>query len=189
MATSHNPVDLEVNRKGKGIARESDSVSMRLRGGWSRYATVIGALSCVMIALAFLVPWYGLDYDYYDGSSLDYRVEYSVGIEAMGDLMSKVTILLTLSLTASCFAVVLSYLRRRTPGVIAGVLSAGLLLVTGGVFYFGIIDALALNSFTGYSHLNRSWSVENAPMLGWWIAVTVPVVQGAQAIVLAYSED
>jgi hypothetical protein len=160
---------------------------MMPREMWSRCATVIGILSCLMIALAFLVPWYGVDYSK-NGSFIN-RVEYSAGIERMGDLMSKVTIVLLLSLVASVIAVILSYLRRRVSGVIASGLSAGLLLTAGAIFYFGIIDALLLHSFAGYTLLNRTWSVEAAPMLGWWIAATVPAVQGAQAVVLAYSDQ
>lgn len=101
--------------------------------------------------------------------------------------MSKVTIVLALSLAASIVATVLSYLHRRPSGVIVGLVSAGLLLGAGGIFYFGIIDALNLDSFVGFTLLNRTWSVEAGPMMGWWLAVTVPVVQSAQAVVLAYS--
>jgi len=101
--------------------------------------------------------------------------------------MSKVIVVLILSLVASIIAVVLSYLHRRISGVIAGSVSAGLLLMASGIFYFGIIDALNLDSFVGWTLLNRTWTVEVGPMLGWWIAVTIPVVQAAQAVVLAYS--
>jgi hypothetical protein len=72
-------------------------------------------------------------------------------------------------------------------GVIAGLVSAGLLLAAGGIFYFGIIDALNLDGFVGFTHFNRTLTVEAGPMIGWWLAVTVPVVQSAQAVVLAYS--
>jgi hypothetical protein len=65
--------------------------------------------------------------------------------------------------------------------------SAGLLLAAGGIFYFGTIDALNLDSFVGWTILNRTLSVDAGPMMGWWLAVTVPVVQSAQAVVLAYS--
>jgi hypothetical protein len=153
---------------------------------WSRYATVIGILSCLMIALAFLVPWYGADYvPFYGGG---HRVEYSFGIGG-SDLRSLMTIVLTLSFAASIMAAVLSYLRRRVPGVIAGAFSSGLLLTAAGVFYLGIIDTLHLDSFVGAIQLNRTWTVEYAPMLGWWIAAIVPAVQAAQAVVLAYSDD
>jgi len=160
---------------------------MTTEGIWFRYAAVIGTFSCVMIALAFFVQWYGVDYS--RNGSFSNRVEYAAGIERMGDLMSKVTVVLLLSLVSSVIAVVLSYLRRRVPGVVACGLSAGLLLAAGAIFYFGIIDALLLDSFAGYTLLNRTLSVEAAPMLGWWIAVTVPIAQGAQAVVLAYSND
>ena len=171
----------------------------------SRSATVIGIFSCVMIALTFLVPWYEADYSTWYGFS--YRDKYSLRdftrelsgtettleyspeleMERVGAIMSKVIVVLILSLVASIIAVVLSYLHRRISGVIAGSVSAGLLLMASGIFYFGIIDALNLDSFVGWTLLNRTWTVEVGPMLGWWIAVTIPVVQAAQAVVLAYS--
>jgi hypothetical protein len=157
---------------------------MALKGEWSLHATVIGILSCVMISLTFLVPWYGADYEPFYGGG--YRVEYIVGTGG-SDLMSTVTIVLTLSLVASVIAALLSYLNRRVSGVIAGTFAAGLLLAAAGIFYFGIVDALHLESFAGITLLNRTWSVETAPMLGWWIAAIVPVIQAAQAVVLAYA--
>jgi hypothetical protein len=157
----------------------------------------------VLIALTFLLPWYEGEYSrngsraYQDEyglgdftreiSGTETAHEYSPGTERVGDLMSKVTIVLALSLAASIVATVLSYLHRRPSGVIVGLVSAGLLLGAGGIFYFGIIDALNLDSFVGFTLLNRTWSVEAGPMMGWWLAVTVPVVQSAQAVVLAYS--
>ena len=165
---------------------------MTLSGTGSRVATVIGILSCLMIGLAFIVPWYGVDFSF--NSSFAFRVEYSAGIgveyrfiERMGDLMSLVTVVLTLSLVASIIAAVLSYLRRAA-GVIAGVYSTGFLLSAGVVLCAGAIDAFPLDSFSGLTNLNRTASVETAPMLGWWIAVTVPAVQVAQAAVLAYAD-
>ncbi len=157
---------------------------MTLERSWSRYSTVIGTLSCAMIALAFLVPWYSADYEPFYGGG--YRVEYSVGI-GESDFRSIVAIVLALSLVASIMAAVLSFLGRRASGVVIGLVSAGLLLAACGVFYFRIIDALNLNSFVWYAHLNRTWTIETGPMLGWWIAAVVPAVQGAQAVVLAYS--
>jgi len=162
---------------------------MAHRWEWSRYATAIGVLSCVMIALSFLVPWYGADYVPYYGIESGYRVEYSAGIERMGDLMSEVTIVLSLSLGASIIAAVMSYLSRKVSGVIAGAFSAGLLLTAAAIFYFGAIDELSLESFSGLTHLNRTWDVQTEPMLGWWLAVTVPALQGVQAVVLAHTFD
>lgn len=169
----------------------------------SLFAVIIGIICCVLIALTFLLPWYEGEYSrngsraYQDEyglgdftreiSGTETAHEYSPGTERVGDLMSKVTIVLALSLAASIVATVLSYLHRRPSGVIVGLVSAGLLLGAGGIFYFGIIDALNLDSFVGFTLLNRTWSVEAGPMMGWWLAVTVPVVQSAQAVVLAYS--
>jgi hypothetical protein len=113
--------------------------------------------------------------------------EYSRGLERVDDLMLEVTIVLALSLVASVMAVVLSYLGRRASGVVIGMVSAGLLLAAGGIFYFGIIDALNLDGFVGLTYLSRTWTYETGPMLGWWMAITVPVVQASQAVVLAYS--
>lgn len=152
---------------------------------WSSYATIIGILAFALIALAFLVPWY--DVYWFRNSSFDNRVEYTVSIDGANNLMTRVTIVLMLSLTASAIAAILSRLRRRTPGAIAGVLSAGFLLAAAVVFYVGIMDELRLQDFAGGTMFNRTWTAVAFPMLGWWIAATVPVVQGAQAIVLAYS--
>ena len=158
---------------------------MTLRGEWPCYATAIGAFSCVLISLAFIVPWYGADYDYWSGTDNDYRVEYSVGMKVMGDTMPIVAIVLMLSLAASIIATVLAYYHKRAIGVIAGLLSAGFLLASGIVFYNGITDELRLDGFAGHTELNRSWVVETAPMLGWWIAILGPIVPMAHAIVLA----
>jgi hypothetical protein len=157
----------------------------------------------VAIALTLLVPWYEADYSRngFPSYQVEYGLggfsrevsetkttyEYSAGVERVGDLMSKLTVVLVLSLVASIVAVLLSYLNRRISGVIAGSISAGLLLLAGGMFYFEITDALNLDSFVGWTLLNRTWSVEYGPMLGWWLAITVPVVQASQAVVLAYS--
>jgi hypothetical protein len=173
-------------------------------------AVIIGVICCVMIALTFLLPWYEGEYEM--NSSPTYQDEYGLGdftqefsgtetifeyssenaynspaMERVGDLMSKLTIVLALSLAASIVATVLSYLHRRASGVIVGMVSAGLLLAAVGIFYFGIIDALNLDSFVGWTILNRTLSVEAGPMIGWWLAMTVSVVQSAQAVVLAYS--
>jgi len=173
-------------------------------------AVIIGVICCVMIAVTFLLPWYEGEYSinssraYQDEyglgdfarkisgteTTLEYSSDYiydSPGTERVGDLMQKVTIVLALSLAASIVATVLSYLHRRASGVIVGLVSAGLLLAAGGIFYFGIIDALNLDSFVGLTHFNRTLAVETGPMIGWWLAVTVSVVQSAQAVVLAYS--
>jgi len=177
-------------------------------------AVIIGVICCVMIALAFLLPWYEGEYhivnvivcngvpsyqDQYSlgdftrvGLGMETTLEYSGGIqsppmERVGDLMSMVTIVLALSLAASILATVLSYLHRRVSGVVVSMVSAGLLLAAGGIFYFGIIDALNLDSFVGFTLLDLALGVEAGPMMGWWLAVTVPVVQSAQAVVLAYS--
>ena len=123
-------------------------------------------------------------------TSLEYSSENiynSPSMERVGDLMSKVTIVVTLSLAASIVATVLSYLHRRMSGVIVGMASAGLLVAAGGIFYFGIIDALNLDSFVGWTILNRTLSVEVGPMMGWWLAIAVSAVQSSQAVVLAYS--
>lgn len=173
-------------------------------------AVIIGVICCVMIASTFLLPWYEGEYEM--NSSPAYQDEYGLGdftqefsgtettleyssenaynspaMERVGNLMSKLTIVLALSLAASIVATVLSYLHRRASGVIAGMVSAGLLLAAVGIFYFGIIDALSLDSFVGWTILNRTLSVEAGPMIGWWSAMTVSVVQSAQAVVLAYS--
>ena len=174
-------------------------------------AVIIGVICCVMIALTFLLPWYEGKYhvvnviglngyqDQYGlrdftrvGFGTETTLEYSGGIqsppmERVGDLMSMVTIVLALSLAASTLAAVLSYLHRRVSGVVVSMVSAGLLLAAGGIFYFGIIDALNLDSFVGFTLLDLALGVEAGPMMGWWLAVTVSVVQSAQAVVLAYS--
>ncbi len=123
-----------------------------------------------------------MDYTWYPGERTTH-VEYSAEIERMGDLMTNVTFVLVLSLAASILATVLSYLRRRALGVIATVFTAGLLLVAGTIFYLGIMDALDLDSFDGFTQLNRSVTIWSAPMLGWCIVMTVPIVQ---ATALAY---
>jgi len=173
-------------------------------------AVIIGVICCLMIASTFLLPWYEGEYEM--NSSPAYQDEYGLGdftqgvsgtettfeyssenaynspaMERVGDLMSKLTIVLALSLAASIVATVLSYLHRRASGVILGMVSSGLLLAAVGIFYFGIIDALNLDSFVGWTILNRTLSVEAGPMIGWWLAMTVSVVQSAQAVVLAYS--
>jgi hypothetical protein len=166
-------------------------------------AAIIGVICCVLIALTFLLPWYEGEYSM-NGSRV-YQDEYGFGdftreltgtkttlkysteMERVGDLMSKVTIVLALSLAASIVATVLSFLHRRASGVVIGMASAGLLLAAGGIFYFGIIDALNLDSFIGLTDFNRTWAVEARPMMGWLLTVTVPAVQSAQAVVLAYS--
>ncbi len=166
-------------------------------------AVILGVMCCVMIAATFLLPWY--EGEYSRNSSLAYHeeyglgdftrevsgtettLEYSAGVERIGDLMLKVTIVLALSLAASIMATVLSFLRRRASGVIVGMVSAGLLLAAGGIFYFGIIDALNLDSFVGQTNLNRTWTVETVPMMGWGLAVILSALQSAQAVVLAYS--
>lgn len=156
-----------------------------------------------MIAVTFLLPWYEGEYsmnssphhqDEYslgdftrETSGTETTLEYSPGMEKVGDLMSKVTIVLALSLAASIMATVLSFLHRRVSGVIVSMVSAGLLLAAGGIFYFGIIDALNLDSFVGMTHLNRTWAVDAGPLMGWLLAVTASVVQSAQAVVLSYS--
>ena len=164
-----------------------------------------------MIALAFLLPWYEGKYhvvnviglngyqDQYGlrdftrvGFGTETTLEYSGGIQSppmgrVGNLMSMVTIVLALSLAASTLAAVLSYLHRRVSGVVVSMVSAGLLLAAVGIFYFGIIDALNLDSFVGFSLIPVELRVEAGPMMGWWLAVTVSVVQSAQAVVLAYS--
>jgi len=164
-----------------------------------------------MIALAFLLPWYEGKYhvvnvigrigyqDQYGlrdftrvGFGTETTLEYFGGIqsppmERVGDLMSMVTIVLALSLAASILATVLSYLHRRVSGVVVSMVSAGLLLAAVGIFYFGIIDALNLDSFVGFSILPVELGVEAGPMMGWWLALTVSFIQSAQAVVLAYS--
>ena len=160
--------------------------------------------------MTFLLPWYEGEYEW--NSSPAYQDKYGLGdftqeflgtettfeyssenaynspaMERVGDLMSKLTIVLALSLAASIVATVLSYLHRRASGVTLGMVSSGLLLAAVGIFYFGIIDALNLDSFVGWTILNRTLSVEAGPMIGWWLAMTVSVVQSAQAVVLAYS--
>lgn len=187
------------------LSNKSKAESLR-----SLPAVIIGVICCVMIASTFLLPWYEGEYEM--NSSPTYQDEYGLGdftqefsgtetifeyssenaynspaMERVGDLMSKLTIVLALSLAASIVATVLSYLHRRASGVIVGMVSAGLLLAAVGIFYFGIIDALNLDSFVGWTILNRTLSVEAGPMIGWWLAMTVSVVQSAQAVVLAYS--
>jgi len=160
---------------------------MALRGEWSQFAAVIGMLSCVMIALTFLVSWYSADYVPYYGIESGYSVEYAVGMDKTSDTMSTVTIIMSLSLAASVIAAFFSLLGRRLSGVVAGAFSSGFLFMAGAIFYFGIMDELGLESFSGLTHLNRTWDVVTSPMLGWWLAVTVPVLQGAQAVVLAHT--
>jgi len=174
-------------------------------------AVIIGVICCVMIASTFLLPWYEGKYhvvnvigfnDYQDqyglrdftrvGLGTETTLEYSGGIqyppmERVGNLMSMVTTVLALSLAASILATVLSLLHRRVSGVVVSLVSAGLLLATVGIFYFGIIDALNLDSFIGVSLIPVELRVEAGPMMGWWLAVTVSVVQSAQVVVLAYS--
>ena len=165
-----------------------------LRGEWHWYATVIGALSCVMIALTSLAPWYGADFDYWQGSDSDYRVEYSIWLGAeyadfpvygMGDLLSYVTIVLAASFSASVAATVLSHLNRRVPGIFTATLSAILLLVSAVLFYRGVVDRFGI--FEGWTQLNRSWSAVAAPMPGWWMAVIGPIVPAVQAATMALS--
>jgi hypothetical protein len=177
-------------------------------------AVIVGVICCVMIVSTFMLPWYEGEYrvvnvitpngsmSYQDqyglcdftrrGLGMEATFEYSGEIqsppmERVGDLMSMVTIVLALSLAASILAAVLSYLHRRVSGVVVSMVSAGLLLAAGGLFYFGIIDALNLDSFVGFSILPVELGVEAGPMVGWWLAVTVSAVQSAQAVVLAYS--
>jgi len=156
-----------------------------------------------MIASIFLLPWYEGKYEmnsspaYQDEyglggftreiSGTETTLEYSPGMERVGDLMSMVMIVLVLSLVASIMATVLSFLHRRVSGVIVGMVSSGLLLAAGGIFYFGVIDALNLDSFVGFTHFNRMWAVTTGPLTGWLLTVTASVVQSAQAVVLAYS--
>ena len=177
-------------------------------------AVIIGVTCCVMIASTFMLPWYEAEYrvvnvitpngsmsSHYQYGLRDFTrrglgVETTFGysgeiqwppIERVGDLMSMVTIVLALSLAASILATVLSYLRRRVSGVVVSMVSAGLLLAAGGIFYFGIIDALNLDSFVGFSIIPVELGVEAGPMMGWWLALTASAVQSAQAVVLAYS--
>ncbi|TFG68123.1 MAG: hypothetical protein E4H25_06445 [Methanomassiliicoccus sp.] len=146
--------------------------------------------------MALIVPWYGADYDYFLGLDRDFREEYSAGLaveydypgDPMGDLMTGVTVVLILSLVASVTATVLSYLGKRAPGIIAAIISAGLLLASAVMFYLGVIDELSLNDFEGYTMLNRSWSVITESMIGWWIALTGGIVSIVQAVVLALSQ-
>lgn len=166
---------------------------MTLGRGWSRYATAIGVIAIAMISLTFLVPWYGVDFS--RNGVFSHRAEYSLGVgveyslwpEQMGDVMSKVTMIVALSLVLSVIAAALSCLGRRVVGVIAGASSAVLMFMAGVLFYFWTMNAFPLDSFCGYTLVNRTISVEAAPMLAWWLATTVPTVQGAQAVVLAYS--
>jgi len=175
-------------------------------------AVIIGVICCVMIALTSLLPWYEGEYNvvWVVGHNVSYRDQYGLGdftrersgtettleysggiqwppIERVGDLMSMVTIVLALSLAASILTTVLTYLHRRVSGVVVSMVSAGLLLAASGIFYFGIIDALNLDSFVGFTIIPVELRVEAGPMMGWWLAVTVSVVQSAQAVVLAYS--
>jgi len=168
---------------------------MTLRGGWSRYAALISTVSCVMIALSFFLPWYGADYraSSYDGPHVEwYFTDYTIGVwpptgtEQVRDLMLIMMIVLTISLAFSMGASVLLCLGRRWSGVAAGACSAGLLLVAVVLFCIEVADALGFEHFYGLTRLDSVWSVENAPRLGWWLAVVASAVQGAQAVVLAH---
>jgi hypothetical protein len=166
-------------------------------------ATVIGIISCAMIASALFVPWYQVDYhwnsspryhDQYgvlgftrDGTSQDYPSDSSSKLGLIGGVMELVAVVLTIGLIAAVVATVMSFRHRTVPGVVSGAVSAAFLLLACSIFYFGVVDALGLDGFSGYSAWNKTETLVTAPMIGWWISAVAPMVQGAQVVFLAYS--
>lgn len=177
--------------------------STEKRSPLSIMAACVGIASCAEILLAFLVHWF--ESDVFTNSDLTNQYEYGLlgfwssgtffheyptnvsDMAIVGDLMSEVTIIVVLALIAAILALVLSALPRRVPGVVAGLVSSSLLLLAGAVFYFGIIDALGLDTFSGYSYLNRTRMLTTGPGPGFLIAIAAPVVQATQAVFLWYS--
>ncbi|HUV61101.1 MAG TPA: hypothetical protein VMW71_02915 [Thermoplasmata archaeon] len=161
---------------------------MILREKKQLFVVLIGGFACVLIAATFLVPWYGIDY--FRNGEFDYRSEYSLGFERasayvdLSYLMAGLTFVLVLSLIASVNATILPLLGRTESGKIASVVSAELLLASVFIFYAGVIEAGHLDHFSGYTLLNRTVSVETAPMIGWWILVAAIVSQGAHVTAL-----
>ncbi len=165
-------------------------------------AICIGIISSALIASLFVFPWYesnsfvnsGFGHaDEYgllgfsrDGLSHGYNALDST-IGTVGDLMDLVSVLVAIALIMSIVALALTSLERRVSGVVAGTVSAALLMAACAVFYFGILDALRLEEFSGMTHWNRTQAFETGPELGFFISVAAPAVQAAQAIFLAYS--
>ncbi len=175
-------------------------------------AAIIGLVSLIMMSMTLLLPWYELDkywnsgfmhHDEYglidftrDGSNMSYdsapffRITRSVlGMGAVGDFMAEVELIVMVSLAASSVALVLTILNLRRPGVGAGIIAAAIMFFSGCYFYFGVVDVLDLDGFTGLTNLNRSYAADAGPLLGYMITIIAPIVQSAQAIVLAYSGD
>jgi hypothetical protein len=153
------------------------------------YVALPGGIACVLVLATFLVPWYGIDY--FRNGDFDYRSEYSLGFENSGyvdldNLMAVLTFMLVLSLIASINAAVLPLFHRTGSGKIASIVSAELLLASAFIFYIGVIEVGHLDHFLGSTLLNRTVSVETAPMIGWWALVAAILSQGAHAAALFY---
>lgn len=148
------------------------------------YIALIGGFTCVLVAAAFLVPWIGIDY--FTNGDFSFRTEYSLGfreypgLEDMSYLMSGLTIMMVLSFVASVNATILFWFGRTESGMIVSAVSAGLLAASATIFYIGVIEAGPLDHFMGYTLLNRTVSVETAPMIGFWILIAAIASQGTQ---------
>ena len=154
------------------------------------YATLLGCFTCALVAPTFLVPWYGID-SFWQGD-FSHRYEYSLGfdeyhlLEDMSYLMSGLTVVLLMSLTASINAAILPLLGRTESGAIVSAMSAELLVASAIIFYIGTMQAGPLDHFFGTTQLDRSVSVDAAPMVGFWILIGAILFQWSHVGVLTY---
>lgn len=171
---------------------------MESRASWSRLSTILGIVSCLTLVVAFLVPWYGANYEYWTG--IGWHVEFSIGTEQIspsgasrleagdrGDvlaLMTSLTFIITVSLAFAIAAAASSYFGKRRLGITASICGTLLLITSGVTFYFGIQHALSIHSFSDQELLNRSYTIDPGPMLGWWVVLTSLAIQIVNVIVL-----
>ena len=178
------------------------TVEVEKRLELSFVSSVIGIVSCALIVSTFVFPWY--ESNYFRNSAFDFSEEYSLTsftrdgerfsypagdseLASVGDTMGLVFWIMIVALAISIVALAMSSLERRVSGVVAGALSAAMLMIVTTVFYFGMIDDLRLDGFNQMTHWNKTMALDTGPELSYFIVVALPAVQAAQAIFLAYS--
>jgi hypothetical protein len=176
-------------------------------------AIAVGLVSLAMISTTLFVPWYEVD-EYYWKGNLEHHDEYGLldftrdgqymsykdgtifrarllfyDMTDAGDFMHKILLIVAFSLVMSLAALVLTILKMKRIGVIAGATAAAAILLSGCHFYVGIADVLGLDGFLGITQLSRSYWADAGPMLGYLITTVAPIAQSTQAILLAYSGE
>lgn len=101
--------------------------------------------------------------------------------------MGHVAVVLVIALAASVAAGLLSYRFRMKLAVVAGVASVALMALASGLFYFGIMDALSQDKFSGWTNWNKSDTIITGPLIGWWMPLCAVTVQTFQVGILLYA--